>query len=101
MNIFVSNLGVGCGAASGCPQQLTVICPVLWRGCGYASCRWFMSGILGTLEKRARALRGGDCCSFASDGFAAFAKFLFASWRYLDKDDCTCPRNSMTLIGQQ
>ena len=29
--------GVGCGAASAHPQQLTMICPVLWQGCDFAS----------------------------------------------------------------
>jgi hypothetical protein len=31
--VFVLIPGVGCGSASDCPQQLTMICLVLWQGC--------------------------------------------------------------------
>ena len=30
--VFVLNLGVGYGAASVCPQQLSMICLMLWQG---------------------------------------------------------------------
>jgi hypothetical protein len=52
--VFILILGVGYGTvpyASDCPQQLTVIVSYSRRGVIFAGCRWFMFGILGTLEK--------------------------------------------------
>lgn len=104
--IFVLIPGVGCGAASDCPQQLTMVCLVFHQRHGFASCRQFKwlceVGILGSFQRV-------DKCSALREAVVVGCHLLSGcaqrnNMKKLDiltAETKLVPRNSMPLISRK